>query len=108
MLDIADKHFKATIINIFEELNKNTLNELINIFEELSKNTLNELKWNNLNECKGKESQQKKINYKKNQMETLELKAKENSLERFNSRMEMTERTSELEKSSIEIASTEK
>lgn len=49
----------------------------------------------------------KKKNYKKNQMETLELKAKENSLERFNSRMEMTERTSELEESSIEIISTE-
>lgn len=40
-------------------------------------------------------------------METLELKAKKNSLERFNSRMEMAERTSKLEVSSIEITSTE-
>lgn len=28
MLDIADKHFKAAIINIFEELSKITFNEL--------------------------------------------------------------------------------
>lgn len=40
-------------------------------------------------------------------METLELTAKKNSLERFNSRMEMAERTSKLEASSIEITSTE-
>lgn len=92
ILDIADKHFKAAIINIFEEL---------------SKIIFNELKWNHLNECKGKQSQQKKINYKKNQMETLELTAKKNSLERFNCRMEMAERTSKLEASSIEITSTE-
>lgn len=40
-------------------------------------------------------------------METLELTAKKSSLERFNSRMEMAERTSKLEASSIEITSTE-